>query len=213
MQIKGTGVLEWGGLGLVLWASSHIAYLPTRMMNDVKNDERLSSLQAVYTYLETRYQEQIEFLKIIETSVKTRLAVLSAVLGIVTFFTVGVWKLPQVNISVPFSLLLLLSLVPLFVFFTLVYHSALNLLDRQGCFPDFSLEAFIKLAEYTQPCLVSVYEDFVKNLSMVIAKNEQIFDGREKEVITFRMLSRWALYSAFLPIAVVIARGILFISP
>ena len=183
-------------------------------MSDVKNNERLSSLQTVYTYLETRYQEQIELMKLIETSVKTRLGVLSAVLGVVTFFTVGVWKqLPQSSMSSPFPLFLLLSLIPLFVFFTLVYHSALNLLDRQGCFPDVPLKAFIDIAECLELRPVSVYEDFVKNLSMTIAENEQIFDTREKEVITFRGLSRWALYSAFLPIAVVIARSFMLISP
>ena len=133
-------------------------------------DDRLESLKALYSYLETRYQEQLNLLKQVDTSIKTRLAILSAALGIITFLVAGIWRIPKMTDLAIAHFLVLCSLIPVFVTFTKVFFYAMKILERQLYSPGFELSDMIALAEYQKISSRSVYEFFVKNLAMTIDK-------------------------------------------
>jgi len=170
----------------------------------IVGDERLDSLKSVYSFLETRYKEQIDTLKQVEASVKSRLAMLSAVLAAVAFLTATFWRLPQVVNSPANTLYLSLSILPLFLVFIRVFFLATKSLEQQYATPGFIFEEYIKFSQYPDPCLESVYEDFVKLMSIAIQENTELFQETNIFVITFRKWNRLAVLVSLLPIIIAV---------
>lgn len=181
-----------------------------QQIQGTEHRERRESLQALYGYLETRYQEQVKLLSQVDTSIKTRLAVLSAALGIITFLAAGIWRIPGMANWEVAHFLVLCSLVPVFVSFTKVFFCAMNILERQLYTPGFSLQDTVALAEYKQIMPNAVYECFVKNLAMTIDKNENMFAVRVSLENKFRRWNKGVVLSLFCPFIVFL---ILYILP
>jgi hypothetical protein len=169
-----------------------------------QKDERLESLKTLYTYLEARYQEQVNLLKEVDTTIKTRLTIMSAVLGIMTFLITGAWK---VSSPIVF-LVLVVSMIPLFWAFMQVFFIAMQALERQLYTPGIAAEKMIALARYASPSLESLYEDLVKNLAVTLERNEEIITDRDRVETIFRSWNKRVISLAFLPFAAIIVLAV-----
>lgn len=182
-------------------------------MNEKTEQERTDALILAYTYLESRYKEQIDAIRSVDSSVKTRLAVLGAALGVITYLVGNIWESPVLKDIVAAHAIMIVSLIPVYFTFILAFLYSMDALNRQEAFPGFQENDFRKAVKYTSLNRLNVAQILVAKLARAIHDNEEIIEKRNVLLTQFQTIHKWATWLLLLPFGIFVGiNGIAFIA-